>query len=57
MRVLKRLGVTIAAFVVAGIFVALWREAVPAGAFSGVVMALIAVGIVFGTWKWTERLK
>lgn len=57
MRALKRVGVTAAAFLVAGIFVALWREVVPPSTVTGAVMALICVGIVFGTWKWTERFK
>ena len=57
MCMLKRIGVTTLAFLAGGIFIALWREYIPPSGVSGAIMAVIAVGIVFGTWKWSEKFK
>jgi len=56
-KIVKRILLTFLAFIVGGVFIAIWREFVPSTSISGAVMALIAVGIVFGAWKWSERLK
>lgn len=57
MRMFKRVGATFLALLAGSVFIALWREYMPPNQMSGAVMAIIAVGVVFGTWKWSERFK
>lgn len=55
MRTFKRVVVTSVAFIIGSLFIAVWREFVPPSAGGGALMAVIATGIVFGAWKWSER--
>ena len=57
MRALKRVLVTFLAFLVGGVFIAVWREIVPPSGLTGAVMGIISIGIVFGVWKWSSRFK
>jgi hypothetical protein len=56
MKLVKRAVLTLVAFIVASVFIALWREHVPSNPLTGAAMAVIAVGMVFGTWKWSDRM-
>lgn len=55
MRTARRLAVTLVAFFIAGLFVTLWRQVVPPNALTGMVMAFIAVAVVYGAWGWSAR--
>ena len=56
-RLIKRLCVTFIAFLVAGAIVAIFRENIPTNVATGAVMAAIAYGLVWGTWRWSVRFK
>lgn len=57
MRTAKRLAVTAVAFFIAGLFVTWWRQVVPPSAFTGAVMAPLAVAIIYGAWRWSARFQ
>jgi len=56
-RVIKRVGVALFAFLVSGVSIALSREYVPATSLSGALEAVVAVGLVFGAWRWSATFK
>jgi hypothetical protein len=57
MRTLKRLGMAFLGLIAGAIFMALWQMVVPPNAATGAIMALIAVGFVWGAWKWSDRFE
>ena len=56
-RAIKRVGVTLLAFLASGVLIALSKEYVPATSFSGALEAVVAVGLVFGAWRWSASFK
>ena len=56
-RAAKRVGVTLVAFLASGVLIALSKEYVPATGLSGALEAVVAVGLIFGAWRWSASFK
>jgi len=56
-RAIKRILFTFLAFLLSGVFIAVLKMVVPPSGIAGAIMALIAVWLVFGAWKWSARFQ